>query len=118
MWAGPYNPTGSYRFPVNYGDGTPIYDIDFTTADWPDTGDNGERWIYGELELNEMTPPSASCMGAKLPSNDDVRTKLLNQYTSNAANILHKPVVCKGKLLLKYNTGQRVYLNNINQFSC
>ena len=98
MWGGPYNPTGSYNFPAQFGDGTPIYDTDYTTADWPDTGDNGERWIYGELELNNMIPPSASCMGAKLSANDDVRTKLLNQYTWNEYSILSKPVVCKGKI--------------------
>jgi hypothetical protein len=94
MWAGPYNPMGSYNFPTHYGDGTPVYEDDFSTDEWPATeSGDGERWIYGELDLNKMVPPSVSCMGAKLPPNNVVRgmqTKSLSRYPN-------KPVVCTGK---------------------
>ena len=95
MWAGPYNPTGSYKFPSHYGDGTPIHDTDFTNDDWPDTGDAGQRWIYGELEINEMVPPSMSCMSAKLTSNNNIRSVLSVWYKSRTWK--DKPVVCEGK---------------------
>ena len=97
MWAGPYNPTGSYKFPSHYGDGTPIHDTDFSNDDWPDDGDGGQRWIYGELEINNMVSPSMSCMGLKLPSNNNVRRVLSIYYKSQTWKWKDKPVVCEGK---------------------
>ena len=105
MWSGPYNPTGAYKFPAHYGDGTPIHDSDFTNADWPDTGNYGQRWIYGELEINEMVPPSHSCMSTKLPPNNVVRTKLLGAYKDYANTLLDKPVVCEGNSLVSKKVG-------------
>ena len=99
MWAGPYNSMGSYAFPTHYADGTPIYDTDFSTTEWPDSGtssltsDPGSmRWIYGELDYNKMIPPSASCMAALLPANDVVRAHTLWDFSKT----VERPVVCKG----------------------
>ena len=92
MWAGPYNPMGSYNYQSHYADGTPIYENDFSTDQWPDSGSETRRWIYGELDLNKMVPPSASCMGAELPANNDVRA----DTSSSFSKVLNKPVVCEG----------------------
>ena len=110
MWAGPYNSMGSYSFPTHYADGTPIYDTDFSTAEWPDSGtssltsDPGSmRWIYGELDYNKMIPPSASCMAALLPANNVVRADTLWDFSKT----VERPVVCKGRrsyLLNAYRT--------------
>ena len=117
MWAGPYNSMGSYAFPTHYADGTPIYDTDFSTTEWPDTGtssltsDPGSmRWIYGELDYNKMIPPSASCMAALLPANDVVRAHTLWDFSKT----VERPVVCKGTrsyLVNAYRPNRRMYNN-------
>ena len=101
---------GSYAFPTHYADGTPIYDTDFSTSEWPDSGtssltsDPGSmRWIYGELDYNKMVPPSASCMAALLPANNVVRAHTLWDFSKT----VERPVVCKGTiryLVIAYRT--------------
>ena len=94
MWAGPYNPMGSYNFPTHYGDGTAVYEDDFSTDEWPEPDHNyGERYIYGELDLNKMVPPSVSCMAAKLPPNNVIKA-ISTDFISRTTL---RPIVCNGK---------------------
>ena len=110
---------GSYAFPTHYADGTPIYDTDFTTTEWPDSGtssltsDPGSmRWIYGELDYNKMIPPSASCMAALLPANNVVRAHTLWDFSKT----VERPAVCKGTksyLVNAYRTPPKLHLKKI-----